>query len=125
MKSLWAVVAGFIVVVALSTGTDALLEKIGLFPDPGVILGSGYLALALMYRTVYTVLGGFVTAWLAPQNPMKHVWVLAIIGQLGGIAGVFAGWELSAHWYPIALAVLAIPSVWFGGWLKTRTGPEV
>jgi hypothetical protein len=124
MKSAFAVVAGFIVVVALSTGTDAVFEKIGFFPEPGVLLGTGYLVIALIYRTVYTVLGGFVTAWLAPHNPMKHVWVLAVIGQVGGIAGVYAGWGLSAHWYPIALAVLAIPSVWFGGWLKTRIGAD-
>lgn len=50
-----------------------------------------------------------------------HVYVLAGLGQLGGIAGVIAGWDLSAHWYPIMLAVTAIPCVVFGGWLHTRT----
>ncbi len=120
IKSIWAVVAGFLVVVVFSTGTDAILEAIGVFPNAGEVLGTGYLATALAYRTVYTVLGGYVTAWLAPQNPMKHVWVLAILGQIGGLAGVAAGWNLSAHWYPIAIAVLAIPSVWLGGKIRTR-----
>jgi len=67
------------------------------------------LAFALAYRILYTILGGYITATLAPQNPMKHVWILAAIGQLGGIAGVIGGWNLSAHWYPLALAVSAIP----------------
>ena len=122
LKSAGAVVAGFLTVVVLSTGTDAILEAAGIFPpasDAGLFV-TWMLAVALAYRTVYTVLGGYVTAWLAPQNPMKHVWVLAILGQLGGIAGVIAGWNLSSHWYPIAIAVLAIPSVWLGGRLKTR-----
>lgn len=122
IKSIIAVVAGFLTVVLLSIGTDKVLEATGIFPPPsemGLYI-TWMLALALFYRTLYTILGGYVTAWLAPQNAMKHVWVLAIIGQIGGIAGVFAGWNLSAKWYPIALAVLAIPSVWFGGYLRTR-----
>ena len=114
---LWPVVAGFFTVVVLSTGTDYVLEHAGILP---MQMTGGFLAIALAYRTVYTVLGGYVTALLAPQNAMKHVWVLAILGQIGGIAGVIAGWNLSAHWYPIALAVLAIPSVWLGGYLKTH-----
>ena len=122
LKSAGAVIAGFLVVVVLSTGTDAVLENVGIFPpasEQGLFI-TWMLALALAYRTVYTILGGYVTALLAPQNAMKHVWILAALGQLGGIMGVIAGWNLSAHWYPIALAVLAIPSVWLGGWLKTR-----
>jgi len=121
LKSIWAVVAGFLTVVVLSTVTDKVLEATGIFPSPteGLFI-TWMLAIALLYRTIYTVLGGYVTAWLAPQNAMKHVWVLAIIGQIGGIMGVVAGWNLSQHWYPIAIAVLAIPSVWLGGWLRTR-----
>ena len=78
------------------------------------------LALALFYRTVYTVAGGYVTAKLAPQNPMKHVMILGVIGTLAGIGGIVAGWNLSQHWYPIALAVLAYPSVCLGGKLKMK-----
>ena len=127
IKSIIAVVAGFLTVVVLSMGTDKLLESTGIFPPPSEmgLFVTWMLGLALFYRTVYTVAGGYVTAWLAPQNPMKHVWVLAIIGQIGGISGVIAGWNLSAHWYPIAIAVLAIPSVWLGGWLRTRKNPNM
>lgn len=122
IKSIWAVVAGFLTVVVFSMGTDMVLEKTGIFPPPSEmgLFVTWMLALALLYRTVYTILGGYVTALLAPQNPMKHVWILAIFGQIGGIVGVIVGWNLSAHWYPIALAALAIPSVWLGGWLRTR-----
>lgn len=92
LKSIWAVVAGFLTVVVLSIGTDTILEKTGIFPPiaEGLFI-TWMLALALFYRTLYTILGGYVTAWLAPQNAMKHMWVLAILGQRGGIAGVIAG----------------------------------
>lgn len=121
-KSIQAVVAGFVAVVFLSTATDALLESLGIFPPISAqgLFVPWMLAFALLYRMLYTILGGYITAWLAPVNPMRHVWVLAIIGQIGGISGVIAGWNLSAHWYPIAIAVTAIPCVWLGGWLRTR-----
>lgn len=117
LKSVGAVVAGFIVVAGLSTITDMLIGYTGAFPPA---LTTAMLVFALVYRIIYTVLGGYVTALLAPSNKMTHVWVLAGIGQLGGIAGVIAGWNLSAHWYPIMIAVTAIPAVIFGGWLHTK-----
>lgn len=127
LKSIGAVVAGFLTVVVCSIGTDKIMEATGIFSAPTAdgLFVTWMLGLALIYRTVYTIAGGYVTAWLAPQNPMRHVWVLAVLGQLGGLAGVVAGWNLSAHWYPIALAVLAIPSVWLGGVWRTRSTARV
>jgi hypothetical protein len=80
--------------------------------------------LATVYRTIYTVLGGYITARLAPNRPMAHVWTLGIIGLLAAIAGALATWdkgpEFGPKWYPLALVVLAIPSVWVGGKLARR-----
>ncbi len=123
IRSIVAVVAGFLTVVVLSTGTDSILEALGIFPPIGAqgLFVTWMLAVALAYRIVFTILGGFVTAKLAPAHSMKHVWVLAALGQMGGIAGVVAGWNLSAHWYPIAIAVTAIPTVWLGGYLATKS----
>lgn len=121
LKKIGAVIAGFITVVILSTVTDMVLEKLGIFPPPtGGLFVTWMLLLAFAYRSAYTVLGGYVTARLAPENPKQLVTILGIIGTLAGIGGVVAGWNLSAHWYPIALAVTAFPLVWFGGSLKKK-----
>jgi hypothetical protein len=121
LKSIGAVLAGFIAIVILHTGTDLILEKAGIFPPPdqGLFI-TWMLVLALTYRMIFTVAGGTITAAFAPQNPMKHVTILGILGTVGGIGGIFAGWNMSDHWYPIALAVTAFPCVWLGGKLKTR-----
>lgn len=121
LKSIGAVLGGFLIVVILSVGTDAILEATGIFPPPteGLFV-TWMLLLAFAYRTVFTVLGGYITAALAPANPTKHVTTLGIIGTVMGCIGIYVGWDLSAHWYPIALAVAAFPSVWLGGKLKTR-----
>src|ERR1700704_1199070 len=73
-------------------------------------------------RALFTVAGGYVTARLAPDRPMRHAWVLAGIGLVAGLAGVVAyyaigGAELGPSWYAISIPVEAIPCVWLGGWL--------
>ncbi|MEK7498987.1 MAG: hypothetical protein AAB649_00080 [Patescibacteria group bacterium] len=120
-KSIGAVLAGFLTVFILSIVTDSILEALGIFPpqnQPEQFVGY-LLVVAFIYRSIYAVLGGYITAKLSPSNPMKHVIILGIIGTVGGIMGVIAGWNLSAHWYPIALAVTAFPLVYFGGKMKT------
>jgi hypothetical protein len=69
---------------------------------------------------LFTVAGGFVTARLAPDRPMRHAWILAGIGLAAGLAGVafyfiVGGAQLGPAWYPVSIAVEAIPCVWFGG----------
>lgn len=121
LKSIVAVLAGFLIVVILSTVTDTILEQVGIFPPIGNGLFIPWmLVLAFLYRSAYTVLGGYIAAKLAPKNPMKHVTILGIIGTVAGTLGVIAGWDLSDHWYPIALAVTAFPFVWLGGKLQTK-----
>lgn len=124
VKSIGSVVAGFLVVVILSTIMDRIMEGTGLFPsvaNPGAYTSWMYV-IALIYRTVFTVLAGYVAALIAPENKMLHVWILAIIGFLSGTLGAILNWGLAQgfEWYPISLAVLAIPSVVYGGYLKTK-----
>lgn len=121
LKSIGAVVAGFFTVVLFSIGTDLALEAVGIFPRPDVegLFVTWMLALAFVYRTLFTILGGYVTARLAPQKPMKHAIILGLVGMVVGTLGAIAAWDLSPHWYPIALVVAALPSTWFGGKLAT------
>jgi hypothetical protein len=87
-------------------------------------VGDGLNLLALSYRIVYTVLGGFITARLAPRAPMRHVMVLALIGLAAGIAGAIVATtqDLGPNWYPIAIAATAYPCTWLGGWLGVKKG---
>lgn len=119
-KSIGAVSAGFVTVFVLSVGTDFVLEKLGIFPPqsrPGDTT-TWMLVLALAYRSVFTVLGGYVTALLAPSRSLRHAVILGIIGTVAATLGAIAGWDLSAHWYPIALVIGALPCTWLGGKLK-------
>ncbi len=123
LKNIWAVFAGFLTVVLLSVGTDFVLETLGLFPpqsEPAAYT-AGMLMVALIYRCVYTVAGGYVTARLAPDRPMHHAVTLGFVGIVAGTIGVVMSWNLTPHhWYPIALVVTAMPCTWLGGKLKKR-----
>jgi hypothetical protein len=117
------VVAGFLAVALLSIGTDIVMHAIGVFPPWNRPMSNGLFALATAYRTIYTVLGGYITAQLAPDRPVQHAIVLGVFGLIAASAGAAATWNrgpaFGPHWYPLAIAVLAIPCTWAGGRLST------
>lgn len=127
-RSIIAVVAGVLAIVILSIGTDAVLHATGVFPQPGQSMSDSLFLLATVYRTAYGVAGGYITAWLAPNRPMQHAFVLGAVGIVLGTMGAVATWNhvpsLGPHWYPVALVVLAVPQCWLGGALCRRTQAE-
>jgi hypothetical protein len=73
MRSTGAVFLGFIVVVALSLGTDQVLHSLGVYPPWGQpMYATGLNLLGLSYRIVYAIVGSYIAARLAPRNPMRH-----------------------------------------------------
>ena len=117
-RSVLAVFAGFLAIVVLSIATDAVLHATGVYPPPEQGLHDPALnLLALAYRGVFAVLGGWITARLAPDTPLRHAAILGVIGLLAGTAGVIATWNLNLgpHWSPIALAASSPPLCWLGG----------
>ena len=124
-KSVLAVFLGVVVVVVVTTIVDALLHSAGVYPPQGEPLDDKLSLLATSYRVVIGIAAGWITAKTAPNNPMKHAMILGYIGTVLGLIGVVATWNmgLGPRWYPIALAVLAVPQSWVGGKIfeKTRT----
>jgi surface polysaccharide O-acyltransferase-like enzyme len=118
-RSLLALLAGMLAGIILSIGTDVVLHVIGLFPALGEPVSSPLLLLATVYRSVYGIIGAYIAARLAPNQPMTHALVLGIVGFVVSIVGAVATWNKGSafgpHWYPVALVVLAIPTAWVGG----------
>jgi peptidoglycan/LPS O-acetylase OafA/YrhL len=124
LRSIGAVLAGIIVGVAVTLGTDKLLHIAGVFPPFGqsMVGYDGALLLATGYRVVYAILGSYITAWLAPNRPMQHALIGGAIGFVVSIVGAVVTWNsgpaFGPHWYPIALVVTALPCAWAGGKLR-------
>jgi multisubunit Na+/H+ antiporter MnhB subunit len=125
LKSIGAVLAGFVAVLGLSIGTDVILVNLGILPpqsEPDSYVW-WMLMIALIYRCLYAVAGGYITAALAPWRPMRHVIILGIIGLAFATLGSIVNWNkttASIAWYPILFIILTLPAVWLGGKLKTR-----
>jgi hypothetical protein len=115
-----ALIAGFVAVAALSIAADAVLHAMNYYPNDGTVGSDAGLSVALAYRTAFTVLGGYITARLAPSRPQRLATILGVIGTLFAILGAVTMWNVGHQWYPVALVVLAIPSTALGGWLFTR-----
>jgi len=116
-KSILAVVVGVLFIIIVTTLVDVALHAAGVYPPITQPISDGLAILATVYRIVISIAGAWITARLAPQNPMKHALILGVVGVILGLVGVVATWDLKLgpRWYPIALVVLAIPQCWVGG----------
>ena len=123
LASIGAVAAGAILIVVLSIGADVALEAIGAlpslqapFPDEQLYL------LPLAYRCIFSSLGAYVAARLAPHAPMAHALALGAFGAtlaaLGLVAAMSA--DMGPLWYPVALLFSCLPTAWLGGFLARR-----
>jgi hypothetical protein len=116
-KTVWAVFAGVLFIVIASTLVDQIFHATGVYPDNH--LTDGLAVLSSSYRLLIGIAGAYLTAKLAPNRPLRHALILGYVGTVLGLIGVVTTWNLGLgpRWYPISLAVLAIPQCWLGGWL--------
>ena len=124
LKGIGAILAGLIFIVVSHSLTDFVLESLGIFNSPDQGFHTTWMVVtATIYRSVFSVVGGYITAALAPNRPLRHAVILGIIGLVASTiaAIVTIPMEIAPAWYPIALAILALPCTWLGGKLRTRT----
>jgi len=123
-KSIGALLVGFITVAILSIATDMLFEVLHIFPPQNQpqVYAWWMLPIALLYRTLFTLFGGFVTAKLAPNKKVLHAIILGTIGMVFATGGAIVNWDksLNAEWYPLLLIFVSIPATWLGGRLQGR-----
>ena len=82
-KSIWAVVAGVLFIIAVTTLVDIVLHVTGTFPPMDQPINDVLALLATSYRIIIGVGGAWLTARLAPDRPMKHVMIFACVGVVG------------------------------------------
>ncbi len=123
-KTLWAIVAGVLAIIVVTTLVDIALHLAGVYPPIGQPLSDRLSLLATAYRIPIGIGGAYLTARLAPDRPFRHALWLGYAGTVLGLIGVATTWNkgLGPRWYPIALAVLALPQCWAGGKLYGKVG---
>jgi len=122
LRSIASVIAGVLFIVIVTSIVDAVMHAIGVYGGMKERLTDSLALVASSYRLVIGIAGGWVTARFAPDRPVFHALVLGVVGTALGILGVIITWNLNLgpRWYPISLAVLAVPQCWLGGWICSR-----
>ena len=118
MRLVISVILGLLTTVILSIATDVTMEKTGVFPsiESGEVnFNNRLLLIASIYRAVYGILGGLVTALIAKEKFMKAVIILGCIGTAISLTGLMVMWGKSTLWYPLSLVILSLPYTIIGG----------
>lgn len=117
-RSVGAFFAGVLATVVPSEATDAVLHALAVYPPVGVRMTDAQFALALAYRIVYGIAGGWTTARLAPYRPMQHALACGALGFVLTSIGAAVNWEkmdaLGPKWYSLALIATTFPCAWIG-----------
>ncbi len=120
LRSIAAVLFGFVLIGALSIGADVVLKQAmpTAFGAAGRVDSVPVLLLMMGYVGLFAVTGCYLTARLAPRRPMLHALVLGALGLAFNVAGSMALWDTAPTWYHVASLALVMPYAWLGGRLR-------
>lgn len=123
MRSIWAVVAGFLFIMVLSIGTVTITRAMSprLFDANGGTTIVAVLCVWTICVGVFAVVGCYLAARLAPSHPMRHALILGALGlilHLVTLVAMPSVWNMTPNWYNIVNLVLVMPYAWLGGRLR-------
>ena len=122
LRSVLAIVAGFLFIGLLSVGTDGIVRA--LYPNAfGADSGTSNTAILVgstIYVGIYAIIGCWLTATLAGRRPMLHALILGLLGLALNLAGVARMLHLFPTWYTVVNVLLVMPYAWIGGKLRER-----
>ena len=120
LRSIAAVLFGFVLIFALSTGATMVLGQAmpTAFDAAGRADSVPVLLLMMGYVALFAVIGCYLTARLAPGRPMLHALVLGVMGLAVNVASAVAAWDDAPVWVHVASLALVMPYAWIGGRLR-------
>ena len=122
IRSMVAIVVGFLLIGALAMGTDVLVRNAvpTAFDDAGRTDSVALLLFTIVYVGVYAVAGCYLAARLAPDRPMRHAMILGALGLAFNVVGTIEAWDTAPVWYHAVALALVLPFAWLGGWIRER-----
>lgn len=119
VRSVLAIVAGFLLIGALAFGTGAALQSAGMVPPAGEPMTAiTPVLMEALYVAVFAIAGCWLAAWLAPDRPMRHALILGLLGLAFNLMGAVATWGQRPAWSVVLNLALVMPYAWMGGRLR-------
>ena len=121
-RSILALVGGYLLIGFLSFGADVVMHNLRpeVYLDGGRLEHVPTLLVIMLYIAVFAILGCYVTARLAPRNPMKHALILGALGVVTQVAMWSIAWNTVPAWFHIVSLALVMPYAWIGGRIRER-----
>lgn len=120
VRSILAIVVGFLFIGALAGGTGAILSSAGILPAGGLMTDPALVLLEAAYVAVFAIAGCWLAAWLAPNRPMRHALILGFLGLVFNVIGAVATWGQRPAWAIALNLALVMPYAWLGGRLREQ-----
>ena len=119
-KSIWPVLAGFLLFMALGIGADFLLRVSfpATFGHSGANLTWFAAMVIIVHDAAFGVAGGYFTARFAGSRPMTHAAVLGGVVILLSIVGLIG--SKAPVWFNLCYLAMILPSVCAGALVRTR-----
>ena len=120
LRSIAAIMLGFVFIGALAFGADAVLRAVmpSAFSPSGRVDSVPVLLLMQAYVIAFAVTGCYLAARLAPNRPLRHALILGLLGLAFNVAGTVQMWHTAPAWYHILALSLVMPAAWLGGRLR-------
>ena len=125
VRSIVAVVVGFLVIGALAFGTGKLVQATwpAQVDAAGTPTTTVMMLVQLLYVGVYAIFGCWLAGRLAPGRPMRHALLVGVLGLALNVAGALALRDTAPTWYLAAGVLTTMLWAWLGGRLAERQGP--
>jgi len=120
-KCIWPVVAGFLLLAALSVGADILLRGFFQMTFRPSEAAQGALAsvVTIVYAAGFGVLSSYLTARLAGSRPVMHAMALGGVVFLFTLGGLVGSWQKAPTWFNLVFLGMIFPSAGLGGFLAS------
>jgi hypothetical protein len=117
LRSVIAVVAGFLVIGVLALGTGKLVQSMAptQFDTAGNPTTTPMMLLQLLYIAVYATCGCWLAGRLAPSRPMTHALVVGALGLALNVPSAIALRGTHPMWYLVVGVATTMLWAWLGG----------
>ena len=122
LRSVLAVVAGFLVIGVLAFGTGKVMQSASpaQFDAAGNPTTTVMMIVQLLYVGVYATFGCWLAGRLAPSRPMLHALVLGVLGLALNIPSAMSLRDTHPTWYLAAGILSTMLWAWLGGTIAER-----
>jgi len=116
VRSVISVVAGFLLWTVLWLGSNSLITVItpSSFKEDGSTDSVLILVIILALSVAFSLLSGYVTAWIKRSFSQVPVWILGLLLLAVGLVVQIQFWTLFPLWYNICFLVFLIPATLIG-----------